>query len=152
VAFAAGAGLRDLGRRMNIPAGTVLARAKREGWSRQVEQAKALVPAAAGTVSPFDAVNASLAEASTQTRAMLAQALLHAAGQARKTKHPLERSRQIRNVAAASAQVHGWESKTSVKVSGTVQHVLSAEERARRLQRIIEQRARAKVIDNQDVA
>ena len=146
MAFAAGAGLRDLGRRMNIPAGTVLARAKREGWSRQVEQAKALVPAAAGTVSPFDAVNASLAEASTQTRAMLAQALLHAAGQARKTKHPLERSRHIRDVAAASAQVHGWESKTSVKVSGTIQHVLTADERARRLQIIQERRANAMMI------
>ena len=31
-AYASGIGLRELGRNMGVPAGTVLARAKREGW------------------------------------------------------------------------------------------------------------------------
>ncbi len=41
-AYASGIGLREIARNMNIPEGTVLARAKREGWSQQIESAKAL--------------------------------------------------------------------------------------------------------------
>ena len=41
-ANASGIGLRELARNMNLPEGTVLARAKREGWSRQIGQAKTL--------------------------------------------------------------------------------------------------------------
>jgi hypothetical protein len=42
-AFATGSvSLRELARQMNIPEGTVLAHAKREGWTRQIESAKAL--------------------------------------------------------------------------------------------------------------
>jgi len=39
-AYAAGIGLRELARNMEIPAGTVLARAKREGWTQQIAAAK----------------------------------------------------------------------------------------------------------------
>ncbi|MFL6528032.1 MAG: hypothetical protein ACJ8IQ_08040 [Chthoniobacterales bacterium] len=39
-AYAAGVGLRELARNMNLPAGTVLARAKREGWTQQIQSAK----------------------------------------------------------------------------------------------------------------
>jgi hypothetical protein len=41
-AHASGIGLREIARNMNIPEGTVLARAKREGWTKGVESAKAL--------------------------------------------------------------------------------------------------------------
>jgi uncharacterized protein YjcR len=41
-AYASGIGLREIARNMNIPAGTILARAKREGWTRQIQSAKAL--------------------------------------------------------------------------------------------------------------
>ena len=41
-AHASGIGLRELARNMGIPAGTVLARSKREGWTRQIQTAKAL--------------------------------------------------------------------------------------------------------------
>ncbi|HZJ13630.1 MAG TPA: hypothetical protein VFD27_01200 [Chthoniobacteraceae bacterium] len=43
IAYAAGIALREIARKLGIPAGTVLARAKREGWTRQVRDAKALV-------------------------------------------------------------------------------------------------------------
>ena len=43
-AFAAGIGLRELARQLGIPAGTVLARAKRENWSGHIKQATTLVP------------------------------------------------------------------------------------------------------------
>jgi len=47
---------------MSIPEGTVLARAKREGWSRQVIEAKALAKRdeAAKAITPFEAVSASM--------------------------------------------------------------------------------------------
>jgi hypothetical protein len=42
-AYASGIGLREIARNMGIPEGTVLARAKREGWTREIQNAKALV-------------------------------------------------------------------------------------------------------------
>jgi DNA invertase Pin-like site-specific DNA recombinase len=43
-AYATGSiGLREIARNMGIPEGTVLARAKREGWTREIQNAKALV-------------------------------------------------------------------------------------------------------------
>ena len=39
-AYAAGIGLREIARKMSVPEGTVLARAKREGWTQQIEAAK----------------------------------------------------------------------------------------------------------------
>jgi type III restriction enzyme len=39
-AYASGIGLREVGRNMGIPDGTVLARAKREGWTREIQKRK----------------------------------------------------------------------------------------------------------------
>jgi hypothetical protein len=41
-ACASGIGLREIARNMNIPAGTILSRAKREGWTQEIQNAKAL--------------------------------------------------------------------------------------------------------------
>ena len=41
--YAAGIGLREIARKMNVPEGTVLARAKREGWTQQIAAAKQAV-------------------------------------------------------------------------------------------------------------
>ena len=38
--YAAGVCLREIARKMNVPEGTVLAHAKREGWTQQIEAAK----------------------------------------------------------------------------------------------------------------
>ena len=63
-AYASGIGLREIARNMGIRAGTVLAHAKREGWTREIQNAKALVkreePVLA--VTPVEAVAATLAE------------------------------------------------------------------------------------------
>src|SRR5436309_15498217 len=61
-AYASGIGLREIARNMDIPEGTVLARAKREDWTREIESAKALAkrdetPLA---VSPVEAVALSM--------------------------------------------------------------------------------------------
>src|SRR6059058_5502610 len=60
--YASGIGLREIARNMDIPAGTVLARAKREGWSRQRENAKALAKRedTAKVVTPFEAASATM--------------------------------------------------------------------------------------------
>jgi uncharacterized protein YjcR len=62
-AYASGIGLREIARNMNIPEGTVLARAKRDGWTRQIESAKALTKRE----------DASLAFAAVQAAAMSMQ-------------------------------------------------------------------------------
>jgi hypothetical protein len=63
-AYASGIGLREIARNMGIPEGTVLARAKRENWTREIQNAKALVKREepALTVTPVEAVAATLAE------------------------------------------------------------------------------------------
>jgi uncharacterized protein YjcR len=42
VAYVSGIGLREIARKMNIPEGTVLAHAKRNGWTQQIEVATGL--------------------------------------------------------------------------------------------------------------
>jgi hypothetical protein len=61
-AYASGIGLREIARNMSIPEGTVLARAKRESWTQQIQNAKALVKRedTATAVTPFEAVSASI--------------------------------------------------------------------------------------------
>jgi hypothetical protein len=61
-AYASGIGLREIARNLGIPAGTVLARAKREGWLRHRDDAKALAKReeAAKAITPFEAASASM--------------------------------------------------------------------------------------------
>ena len=42
IAYTSGIGLREIARNMGIAEGTVLARAKREGWTQQIRSAKTL--------------------------------------------------------------------------------------------------------------
>ena len=61
-AYASGIGLREIARNMGIPAGTVLARAKREGWSQHVNNAKALAKRedTVKAITPFEAASATM--------------------------------------------------------------------------------------------
>jgi hypothetical protein len=54
--------LREIARNMGIPEGTVLARAKREGWAQEIQSAKALVKRedSTPTVRPVEAVAMSM--------------------------------------------------------------------------------------------
>jgi hypothetical protein len=63
-AYASGIGLREIARSMDISEGTVLSRAKREGWTQQIQSAKALAKRedSALAVTPVEAVAATLAE------------------------------------------------------------------------------------------
>src|SRR6267143_3341549 len=62
-AYASGIPLREIARNMGISAGTILARAKREGWTQQIEDAKALAKredASSSAVTPLEAVSMSI--------------------------------------------------------------------------------------------
>jgi hypothetical protein len=61
-AYASGIGLREIARNVNIPEGTVLARAKREGWTKVLQSAKALAKRedASHVVTPVEAVALSM--------------------------------------------------------------------------------------------
>jgi hypothetical protein len=62
-AHASGIGLREIARNMSIPEGTVLARAQREGWSQQIQSAKALAKREDGlAVTPVEAAAMSMRE------------------------------------------------------------------------------------------
>ena len=63
-AFASGIALREIARNMSIRPGTILSRAKREGWTREIQSAKALVKRqdSALSVSPAQAVAMTLAQ------------------------------------------------------------------------------------------
>ena len=61
-AYASGIGLREIARNMGIPAGTILSRAKREGWTREIQNAKALAKRddTSTAVTTFEVVSASM--------------------------------------------------------------------------------------------
>jgi hypothetical protein len=61
-AYASGIGLRELARNMGIPQGTVLARAKREGWTQQIENAKALRVVKPDAITPMQSAAISIQE------------------------------------------------------------------------------------------
>jgi hypothetical protein len=59
IAYASGLGLREFARNMGIPAGTVLARSKREQWTRQIAEARLIErPELARELARPDAINA----------------------------------------------------------------------------------------------
>jgi uncharacterized protein YjcR len=62
-AFFAGIGLREVARKMNIPEGTVLAHAKRHGWTQQIHVAtRELTVMQSDAITPVQSVPQSLAE------------------------------------------------------------------------------------------
>src|SRR5436305_7896637 len=74
-AFATGSvSLRELARKMNIPAGSVLARAKREAWTREIQTAKALGTRedVSPAVTPVQAVAASMQQRGERHRERMA--------------------------------------------------------------------------------
>lgn len=52
-ACAAGIGLREIARNAGLPEGTVLAKAKREGWTQQIRDAKALSDPQSPGITPM---------------------------------------------------------------------------------------------------
>jgi len=73
VAYASGIGLRELARRMNLPEGTVLAYAKRHGWTQQIEEAKAIVlQPQSDAITPLQSIAAVMQERGERYRERVA--------------------------------------------------------------------------------
>lgn len=121
-AYASGIGLREIARAMQIPAGTVLARAKREGWTRQIEQARAIAPVThqAPAISAPEAAAGIMASLSEKSRLAAARATANALEHASSLpgNEALAASRNVKDSISAAATVHGWDGKeTAVSVS-----------------------------------
>jgi len=72
-AYASGIGLRELARNMELPEGTVLARAKREGWTQQIEAAKqAAALTQSNAITPMQSIAAVMQERGERYRERIA--------------------------------------------------------------------------------
>src|SRR5215831_2351655 len=97
-----------------IPPGAILSRAQREGWTQQIQSAKALVKREDTTpaVAPFQAVAATLSELGETTR--IAAARVHHRALTYTEILPAEEliqpstSRAVKNHVQAAGLVHGW--------------------------------------------
>ena len=99
-AYAAGIGLREIARKMNIPEGTVLAHARRHGWTQQIQvatqqQSDAITP----VQSVPQSLAAILAERKNRTRLGLSQYAAEAAEQAAEHRDKLGISHKVKDVA-----------------------------------------------------
>jgi hypothetical protein len=106
-AYASGIGLREIARNMDIPEGTVLARAKREGWSKQISDARSLAKRedTAPALTPIEAVAVTLSERKDKTKLHLSRYAVEASEKAANHRQKLNIARQVRDVAAVAESV-----------------------------------------------
>ena len=103
IAFFAGVGLREVARKMNIPEGTVLAHAKRHGWTQQIQvatqeagvmQSDAITP----VQSVAETLAVTLSERKHRTKLGLSKYAAEAAERAAESDGDLGLSRNVRDV------------------------------------------------------
>src|SRR5713101_7437924 len=83
ISYIAGAGLREIARKMNIPEGTVLAHAKRKGWTQQIEAAKQdAKPMQSTAIIPLQALATTLNERKDKSRLHLSKYVVDASERA----------------------------------------------------------------------
>jgi hypothetical protein len=70
-AYASGIGLREIARQMNVPEGTVLARANREGWTQQIKNAQAIARQS-NAITPMQSIAAVMRERGERYRERVA--------------------------------------------------------------------------------
>jgi hypothetical protein len=104
VAYVSGIGLREIARKMNIPEGTVLAHAKRHGWTQQIQAATGqLTVMQSNAIKPVQSVPQSLAEILAErkdrTRLGLSKFAAEAAEQAAEHQDKLEIAGKVKDVA-----------------------------------------------------
>jgi len=105
VAYVSGIGLREIARKLDIPEGTVLAHAKRHGWTQQIQVATGqLAVMQSDAITPLQSVPQSLAvilsERKSRTRLGLSKYAAEAAERAAESDGDLALSRNVRDVAA----------------------------------------------------
>ena len=103
--YAAGIGLREIARKMNIPEGTVLAHAQRYGWTQQIQAATGpLTVVQSDAITPVQSVPQSIAsilnERKERSKLSLAKYTAEAAEEAAEHQDKLGIARNVRDVAA----------------------------------------------------
>jgi hypothetical protein len=108
VAYVSGIGLREIARKMDIPAGTVLAHAKRHGWTQQIQvatrelsvmQSDAITPVQSAQ-SVAQSIASILSERKERTKLGLSQYTAEAAEQAAEHRDKLEIAGKVKDVAS----------------------------------------------------
>jgi uncharacterized protein YjcR len=107
-AYASGIGLREIARNMGIPAGTILSRAKREGWTQQIQSAAALAKRenSAPAVTPVEAVARTLSKRKDKSALHLSRYVVDASRNAAMSRGDLDKAQNVRHVAAVRS--HLW--------------------------------------------
>jgi uncharacterized protein YjcR len=101
--YIAGAGLREIARKMNIPEGTVLSHAKRKGWTQQIEAAKQDAKTTqSNAITPMEALAVTLNERKDKLRLHLSKYVVEASERAAQSNGNLEIAGKVQKV----AQVH----------------------------------------------
>ena len=104
ISYIAGAGLREIARKMNIPEGTVLAHAKRKGWTQQIQAARQEAkPTQSNAITPMEALAVTLNERKDKSRLHLSKYVVDASERAAQSNGNLEIAGKVQKV----AQVHG---------------------------------------------
>jgi len=99
-AYAAGVGLREIARKMNIPQGTVLAHAKRHGWTQQIQVATREVGVMqSNAITVPQSLVAILAERKERTKLGLSKYAAEAAEQAAEHRDKLSIAGKVKDVA-----------------------------------------------------
>jgi hypothetical protein len=107
-AYASGIGLREIARELGIPEGTVLARAKREGWTLQIQSAKALTQPTdtASAITPMEVVARTLSKRKDKSALHLSRYVVDASRNAAMSDGDLDEAQDVRHVAAVRS--HLW--------------------------------------------
>jgi uncharacterized protein YjcR len=109
-AYAAGIGLREIARKMNVPEGTVLARAKREGWTQQIEAAKhAAALTQSNAITPLQSIAAVMQERGERYRERMADVSERVAGHLKSLEPDeiLSRSSQVEKIDSVARRTFG---------------------------------------------
>lgn len=96
--------------KLGIPTGTVLARAKREGWTQAIEKAKAFVPQQSKAITPGNATASVIANLGRESR--LALGRLHKASAYianLKGAEIVAQADKVSSLTKASTTVFGWQ-------------------------------------------
>jgi len=117
-AYVAGIGLRELARKMNIPEGTVLAHAKRHGWTQQIQIATREVEVMqSDAITPVQSVPQSLAailaERKERTKLGLSKYTAEAAEDAANHPDKLGIAGKVKDVADVHKTI--WPAETEQK-------------------------------------
>ena len=118
-AYAAGIGLREIARKMNIPEGTVLAHAKRHGWTQQIQVAtRHLAVMQSDAITPVQPVPASIAailgERKDRTKLGLSKYAAEAAEQAAGHRDKPGIAGKVKDVASVHSTL--WPEETDTEL------------------------------------